>query len=293
MSVWKDINRGFTTGTTLNRLIYINAALFIVIKLVEMLAVLLSAPDLADNALRILALPADPVAFIRRPWTIFSYMFLHQGFLHIIFNMLWLYWFGKIFLSYLDPKKLVTVYILGGLMGGLLYMISFNVFPAFAGITAQSIAIGASASVMAVVVATAAYVPDYSMYLLFIGKVKIKHIAIGIFILTSIVDFSVNTGGKIAHIGGALWGYLFVLNLRKGRDLGKGFNSLLDSIFTLFKPRQKLKVTYKKPADDFEYNKVKKDKQEEVNRILEKISKGGYDSLTREEKDFLFSESQK
>ncbi len=293
MSLWQEIKKGFTSGTTLNRLIYINAAVFLVIKVVEMVSVLLSNDALAAGALRILALPADPGSFISRPWTIITYMFLHQGFFHIIFNMLWLYWFGKIFLDYLDPKKLVSVYILGGLTGGLLYMLSYNIFPAFAGVTAESIAIGASASVMAIVIATAAYVPEYTVYLFLFGKVKIKYLAIIIFVLTSVVDFSVNTGGKIAHIGGALWGFLYILNLRKGRDLGRGLNKVLDAIFTLFKPAKKLKVTYRKPTDDYEYNKVKKEKQVEVNRILEKISKGGYDSLTRDEKDFLFNESQK
>jgi hypothetical protein len=172
-------------------------------------------------------------------------------------------------------------------------MVSFNVFPVFSQVVAESVAIGASASVMAVVVAIAAYVPDYSVNLFLLGRIKIKYIALAIFILTSVMDFSVNSGGKLAHIGGALFGYLYSVNLRRGRDLGKGLNRVIDFFVTLFKPRKKLRVTYKKRATDYDYNKAKVEHQERINKILDKISKGGYDSLTREEKDLLFSESQK
>jgi hypothetical protein len=158
---------------------------------------------------------------------------------------------------------------------------------------ADSVAIGASASVMAVVIAIAAYVPDYTVQLFLLGRIKIKYLALGIFVLTSIMDFSVNSGGKLAHIGGALFGYLYILNLRRGRDIGKGFNSIIDFFATIFKPRKKLKVTHKKVANEFEYNRIKVEHQKRINQILEKISKGGYDSLTKEEKETLFNESQK
>jgi hypothetical protein len=207
--------------------------------------------------------------------------------------MLWLYWFGKIFLEYLDQRKLVAVYLLGGVCGSLLYILSFNIFPAFEGVVAESVAIGASASVLAVVVAISAYVPDYSVQLFLLGRVKIKYLALAIFVFTSVMDFSVNSGGKLAHIGGALFGYFYTLNLRKGRDAGKYVNSLIDSLATIFKPRKKMKVTYRKPANEYDYNKIKAEKQAKVNAILDKISKGGYDSLTREEKETLFRESQK
>jgi hypothetical protein len=208
--------------------------------------------------------------------------------------MLWLYWFGMIFLEYFDQKKLVAVYIMGGLAGAVTYVLSYNIFPAFAGIVGESIPLlGASASVMAIVIAIAAYVPDYSVTLFLFGRVKIKYIAIVIFILTSVLDFSVNSGGKLAHIGGAFFGYIFTLSYRQGHDISRWFNRLIDSIVTLFKPSKKMKVTYKRSADDFEYNKIKNDHQEQINKILDKISKGGYDSLTMEEKELLFRESQK
>jgi len=206
---------------------------------------------------------------------------------------LWLYWFGTIFLHYIGQKKLVAVYLLGGISGAILYIISFNIFPAFTGMVADSSAIGASASVMAVVIAIAVYVPDYTVNLFLLGRIKIKYMALAIFILTSFMDFSVNSGGKIAHIGGALFGYLYSGNLRKGRDIGKWINLIIDRIVTLFKPKKKMKVTYKKPVDDYDFNKQKADHQNRINAILDKISKGGYESLTKEEKDLLFRESQK
>jgi hypothetical protein len=220
-------------------------------------------------------------------------MFTHKDIWHILFNMLWLYWFGRIFLEYLDGRKLVAVYLLGGICGALVYILSFNIFPVFTGIVADSVAIGASASVMAVVIAIAAYVPDYTINLLLLGRIKIKYMALGIFILTSILDFSVNSGGKLAHIGGAFFGYFYIMNLKHGHDIGKGINRIIDFFATLFKPRKKLRVTHKKVADEFEYNKIKAEHQKRINRILDKISKGGYDSLTREEKETLFKESQK
>jgi hypothetical protein len=220
-------------------------------------------------------------------------MFTHKDIWHILFNMLWLYWFGRIFLEYLDQKKLVSLYFLGGISGALVYILSFNIFPAFSGMVDESVAIGASASVMAVVIAIASYVPDYTVTLFILGRVKIKYLALAIFVLTSLMDFSVNSGGKLAHIGGAIFGYLFTANLKKGHDLGKGVNRMIDLFATLFKPRKRMRVTYRKPVSDYEYNKMKADRQARINLILDKISKGGYDSLTKDEKNFLFTESQK
>jgi hypothetical protein len=145
---------------------------------------------------------------------------------------------------------------------------------------------------MAIVFAVSAYVPDYTVLLILFGRVKIKYIALVIFILTSVVDFSSNSGGKLAHIGGAAMGFIFTLNYRKGRDAGKWVGKVIDAVVTLFRPRKKMKVTYKKATDDYEYNRRKKEHQERINTILDKISKAGYDSLTREEKDLLFRESQ-
>ncbi|MDZ7738164.1 MAG: rhomboid family intramembrane serine protease [Bacteroidales bacterium] len=293
MSIISELKEQFRKGTNLLKLIYINSAVFLVMAVLQIIAVLSNNPAISTSVVEFLALPASSTAVLQKPWTVVTYMFLHEGFFHVLFNMLWLYWFGRIFSDYFDQKKLVSVYIMGGLAGALLYMLSFNIFPAFSETINISIALGASASVMAIVVATATLVPDHAVYLLFLGRVKIKYIAIGIFLLTSVFDFSVNTGGKIAHIGGAVLGYIYATRFKQGKDTGKWINKALDGIATWFKPRKKMKVAYKKPMTDYEYNSIKADHQEQINKILEKISKGGYDSLTKKEKEILFKESQK
>lgn len=293
MGIWDDIKKTFRNGSNLTRLMYINIVVFILITIVSVISFLLNNPEVSEKALNLFSVPSSFKILLVRPWTIITYMFVHKDIWHILFNMLWLYWFGRIFLEYLDQRKLVAVYLLGGISGALVYILSFNIFPAFTGVVAESVAIGASASVMAIVIAIAAYVPDYTVQLFLFGRIKIKYMALAIFVLTSIMDFSVNSGGKLAHIGGAFFGYFYTINLRQGRDIGKGFNRVIDFFVTLFKPRKKLKVTHKKAATEYEYNKIKTEHQTRINSILDKISKGGYDSLTKEEKETLFKESQK
>ena len=293
MGIGDDIKRTFSKGNSLTKLIYINIAVFLIISLVSVIGYLLNNQTISVKTLNLFSVPSSVSALLLRPWAILTYMFTHKDILHILFNMLWLYWFGLIFLEYLDQKKLVAVYLSGGISGAFVYIVSFNVFPVFSQVVAESVAIGASASVMAVVVAIAVYVPDYSVNLFLLGRIKIKYVALVIFILTSVLDFSVNSGGKLAHIGGGVFGYIYTVNLRRGRDLGKGINRIIDFFATLFKPRRKMRVTYKKRTTDYEYNKARVDHQEKINKILDKISKGGYDSLTKEEKDLLFHESQK
>jgi len=293
MGIWDEIKLTFRNGSNLTRLIYINIVVFILLSIIAGIGFLLNNQEISGKALDLFSVPASFNALLLRPWTLITYMFTHKDIWHILFNMLWLYWFGRIFLEYLDERKLVAVYLLGGISGALVYILSFNIFPAFTGVVADSVAIGASASVMAIVIAIAAYVPDYTIQLFLFGRIKIKYMALAIFILTSIMDFSVNSGGKLAHIGGAFFGYFYIINLRHGHDIGKGFNRIIDFFATIFKPRKKLKVTYKKVATEYDYNKIKVEHQKRINNILEKISKGGYESLTKEEKETLFKESQK
>jgi len=292
MSIADEIKQTFKSGSSLIKLIYINLAVFLIVNIVEVFYFILSRHDSYSVFLLTFAVPADIHLLIRKPWTLITYMFLHKNFLHILFNLLWLYWFGRIFLEYLDGKKLIGVYILGGLSGAFLYILAYNIFPVFFSQLKLSYALGASAAVMAIVISIAAYVPDYSVNLLFIGRVKIIYIAIIGFLATSLFDFSINTGGKIAHIGGALFGYLFTLQYRKGRDITRGFNRLLTAFFGLFKPRPKVSVSYKKSESDHDFNRRKKDEQAAIDRILDKIAKSGYDSLTKEEKEILFRQSQ-
>ncbi len=177
----------------------------------------------------------------------------------------------------------------GGSPGAALYILSYNIFPGLSHSNPATIAIGASAAIMAIVIAIGTLVPDYKIYIVFIGPVKILYVALAGFVLSSLLDFSVNTGGKIAHIGGAALGYLFTLRYKNGRDITMGFSRFIDKLFFMFRPRKKMRVTHKRPArDDLEYNRIKLEKQKEIDRILDKISQKGYDSLTSEEKETLF-----
>jgi len=295
MSILDEIKASFKQGTTLHKLIYLNLGLFLLVQLVRMVLLLSNAYDSYDGFLRYLAVPSNLEVLGSRPWTLISYMFLHEGFIHILFNLLWLYWFGSIFVQELGLKKLLSTYLLGGLAGGILFVLFYNLFPVFAPVRSQAVALGASASVMAVVVAVATYRPDRRMHLVFIGPVKIAYLALAMFVLTSMVDFSVNTGGKIAHIGGALAGFLIAWYYRQGKDITRGFEGMLDRMATWFKPGKhpRMKVTHKRPVDDLDYNKQKVEEQKQVDIILDKISKGGYNSLTAKEKELLFKMSNK
>ena len=293
MQLINDIKTQFKSGSSLMKLIYINSGIFLIILVIQIFAFLFRAPEITEKIISYLAVPASIEELLRKPWTVVSYMFLHEGFFHLLFNMLWLYWFARIFNQFFDQRKLVSLYILGGLAGALLYIISFNLFPAFTDVIHISIALGASASVMAIVIATATYVPNYNINLFLLGQLKLKYVAIGILLLTSVFDFSVNTGGKIAHLGGAALGYFYALRLKQGSDPGIWISKLMATISGWFKPKEKMKVTHKKTMTDYEYNKTRVIHQEQINKILEKISKGGYESLTSEEKTILFKESQK
>lgn len=288
MNIIDELKDSFRQGSILTKFIYLNIGVFVAVKIVQIFLYLFNTPDNTMNFLKWLAVSADLSEVIKKPWTVITYMFLHENFIHILFNLLWFYWFGKIFLEYFEQKKLAGVYILGGLAGAVLYILSFNIFPVFESIMHNSLALGASASVMAIVIAVSFYVPDHTVHMMFFGQIKIKYLAIAVFLLTSIFDFSTNTGGKIAHIGGAFLGYLFTYQYRNGKDITRGVNRFTDAVVSYLKPRKKMKVTYKRPKTDMEFNRERVEKQKEIDGILDKISKGGYESLTKKEKEILF-----
>ncbi len=292
-SFWDGIKHSFQQGSNLTKLIYINLGVFVVVKILSITAMLFNL-DIVDVVMRHLMVPADTNNLLWNPWTVFTYMFLHEGFLHLLMNMLWLYWFGRIFISFLDQKKLLSVYLLGGLTGAALYIFAYNIFPYFQSDLPLSYALGASASVMAIVFGVTFYAPNHQINLVFIGRVKIKYIAL-FFIFTDLmyIDKGVNIGGHIAHLGGAFYGWLFAVQMRKANDITKGFNDIMDWIFAIFKPRKKMNVSFKdtNKMTDREYNKAKKNNSDEINRILEKVAKSGYESLTKEEKATLFKSS--
>ncbi|MBN1598605.1 MAG: rhomboid family intramembrane serine protease [Bacteroidales bacterium] len=294
-TITDEIKASFRNGTAVVKLIYINLAVFIVVKLFYVFLVLFGAPDLADSFLSYLMLPASLEKLLHRPWGVISYMFLHFDFLHILFNLIWFFWFGRIFLRYLNEKQLIATYLLGGIFGAALFILSYNVLPGLIVHMPMAEALGASASVTAIIIAISFYAPNYTVNLIFIGPVKIKYIAI-FFIITDLLQIaSENAGGHIAHLGGAIYGYLFAMRLKQGKDVGKFLNNFFDFIVNLFKRQPKMKVSYRnntKGMDDMEYNKTKAEAQKEIDRILDKIAKSGYDSLTKKEKETLFKMSK-
>ena len=297
MNISDEIRKMFKQGSTLTKLILINLGVFLFLKLLSVFFFLFQNTETFDTLIRFLALPADLDILASRPWTVLSYMFLHEGFLHILFNMLWLFWFGKIFLEYLDQKKLLSVYLLGGLVGGALFILSYNIFPAFQQTLYGSIALGASAAVMAIVMTISFYAPDYKINMMFIGPLKLKYLALAVIVIDILSIQGDNAGGHIAHLGGALFGFVYASQIRKGKDISRGFNRIMDWVFSLFKRRSKLKVEYKRPAgkpeNDIEFKQRKAGEQKEIDHILEKISKSGYDALSKKEKEILFRSSKK
>ena len=289
MTIWDEIKESFKEGSALTRLIYINLVVFLVIRILNVFFFLSGTPF---PFMDWLALPADFRLLASRPWTLITYMFLHFEFLHILFNLLWLYWMGQIFLGYFDQGKLVIIYLLGGIFGGLFYVAGYNSFPAFSQIVSDSRLLGASASVIAIVAALAVHAPNHTLHLMFIGPVKMKYIALISILMYVIGISSTNAGGNLAHLGGAFCGAIYVLQLRRGNNRNKKEIGLFSNLKKVFSPKPKVTLSYRKPVDDIEYNRQKNQDQKRMNEILEKISKSGYDSLSKEEKEILFRMGQ-
>lgn len=295
----EDLGRFFRSKAVLPRLILINVAIWLAIGIMRVFCFLLNVPDssLINFVVDYLALPAKPESLLMRPWTLLTYMFLHIEFFHILFNMLWLFWFGKIFLEFLKARQLLLIYILGGLSGGILYVLFYNIFPVFEKSIDASVALGASASVMAIVTAISLYVPGYTIHMLFLGRIRIFYIALFLFVLDFFMIRSNNAGGHIAHIGGALFGLFYIMASRKGMNFDGIINTQwLRSIFRRpisrrFNSDFNTSSTYGRPMDDFEYNQQKAQRQKKIDEILDKISRSGYESLTKEEKELLFKSS--
>ena len=235
-------------------------------------------------------MPSQPKELLFRPWTPFTYMFTHFGFTHILFNLIWLYFAGQIFLQYFTAKKLYSIYLMGGLLGGLAYLLAYNLFPAFSQQNTQLI--GASASVLAILFAVASYVPNYKVNLIFIGPVSIKYLAIASIFIDIISIPKGNAGGHIAHLGGALLGIAFIQQWKKGKDISLSMERLIDQFTGLFK-KKNLKTVYKRPQTDDEFRSDKVKRSKNIDEILDKIAKSGYDSLNEKEKEYLFKNSKK
>jgi membrane associated rhomboid family serine protease len=298
MNFWDELKYSFKGNNNFKILIYLNLIVFVVILLTNALAHLFKNPEF--NIIKWVAISANPKDIITKPWTIITYMFAHEQFLHILFNLLIFYSFGKLFLQYLSQRQLLGTYILGGLTGALFYLVAYSIFPILTSVRENSWALGASASVMAIVIAIATLVPNQRVYLLFFGQIKLMYIAITVIIIDLIGIVGGNSGGHIAHLGGALLGYIFVAGYKKGKDITIWISRILNGIKEFFKPTPKIKIKinkkkqqHKRPETDMEYNARKKTEQDKIDKILEKIAQSGYSSLTPEEKADLFKMSNK
>ena len=299
---FEDIKQFFMHRSMLSNLILINIGVWLLVKITGVFFFLNLQPGSATSDewyLHFLAVPASIHSLLDTPWSPLTYMFLHIDFWHILFNMLWLFWFGKIFTQYLNSRQLLQTYLVGGLTGAVFYITAFNFFPVFHSSLPFSYALGASASVMAIVTAISFYVPGYTIQLLFIGRVKIIYLSIILFIFDFFAIPGTNSGGHIAHIGGAIWGFVYILMIRKGFGTAYWGNQVgwIDRFKNRFSSGNRKKGSFynsnRRPVSDEDYNLEKKNNQRKIDEILEKISKGGYESLTKSEKEFLFKTSAK
>jgi len=294
-NIQNNLKETFKRGSMLTKLLFINVGVFIVVYIVSVFF---------KDVINYISVPGDFHTLLYRPWTLITYMFVHEGIWHLLMNMLWLWWFGKMFLLYFNDKQMAAVYLLGGFTGAFFHLAVNYLLPA----GQQVMIVGSSAAVMSVVFAVVTFKPNYVINLMFIGPVKIKYIGLAALafdlfgLLGNLKGGIVASDGvaHIAHIGGATFGLWFGLSMRKGKDITRSFNNFLNNVISFFssenKNRSKMKMSrndkFSKSKTDWDYNSEKASKQSETNRILDKISKKGYDSLTKKEKDFLFKQKK-
>lgn len=291
MAIFHEIKESYRSGGLLIRLIYINLTVFVALRLLMGFYSFSDSGAASFPLLEWVSVPADLNLLLSRPWTLFTYMFVHFDFLHILFNLLCLYWFGRLFLHHFTSRQLWTVYWTGGAAGALLYLVAFNLIPALQ--HNSSILMGASASSLAILFAVARYAPNDRITLVFIGEVSLKYIALVYFIIDLIsIPTLANTGGHLAHLGGALAGLIWGSYAVRKTHSAKPGGPLFSMITTRLRPRAKMEVKHRRPLTDMEYNQIKNQRQREVDRILEKIKASGYDSLSSAEKKMLFDASK-
>lgn len=289
----EELQQTFRSGDTLNILLLTNVIVFLLIRILDAVLRLFMIENFGLKLVDLFSVPAAVARLMFKPWTLITYQFLHFDFLHILFNLLWLFWIGRIFKEYLGNKKLLSMYILGGIAGAVFFIVFYNVFPLFRKHIDIAQALGASASVLAIVIAIAAYIPDYVIHIVLIGPVRLKYIAAIMVVLDLISISGDNAGGHIAHLGGAFYGYIFAMNLKRGKNIADWFDRLADRIKNLFSRRKMRVIKKERPLNDDEYLHNKKVSQERIDSILDKISRSGYGSLTAEEREILFNYSNK
>jgi len=304
-SVLNDIKQTFRSGNMISKIILVNVGLYIILNLINVFDFQSSTnPDSVFNVIRdALSLPSSLSQFIRQPWSILTHMILHIGFWHILWNMLLLYWFGRIVGDLLGDERILPLYIMSGIFGGLIFMLHDLYLPGGSG--GAALAMGASAAVMAIIWTAAMVSPDYQMHLLILGAVKLKYIALGLLFLDLVGSAgNINQGGHFAHLGGAVFGMFYVWLLREGTDLTAPFYKKGSPYGRPPKKERTVKVEktsrskFKVVRNEAKTNNKgtlsqKPDQQKELDRILDKINASGYNSLSDEEKDFLYRASKK
>ena len=297
MGIIDDLKMEYRIGGITQKLIFWNVGLFAIPMIVFSVLALFRVEvpflrwDLASTTDWV-SLSSNPADLLWKPWSLITYAFLHAGFLHVLFNMLMLVFAGRLFLTFFTQKQMFGLYLLSAIFAGLIFILSYNTLPLLTQLGTSKM-VGASAAIMAVLIATAVYAPYYQVRLLLIGTVKLWHIAI-VFVVLDLISASVgNSGGHLAHLAGALFGFLYIKLLKSGTDLSQPVTAVIDFFANLFRPGKA--TPFKKvhrntaPVKSQSASKPAKDiTQKQIDDILDKISKSGYDSLTKEEKDFLF-----
>ncbi|WP_338874400.1 rhomboid family intramembrane serine protease [Spirosoma sp. SC4-14] len=291
-------------NNTLVQLILVNTVVYLAVVILYVSSHVLGATDIYRLVISNLAIPTSINVFIHKPWTLLTHIFAHEEIFHILFNMLFLYWFGRLIDEYLGSRRLVGLYVMGGIAGGLFFLAICNLVPYFQNQAVGTQMLGASAAALSVAVGAATLLPNYTFHLLFFGPVRIKYIVFFFVVLSFAQSVGPNAGGNIAHLGGAFMGFFYVKLLQNGTDLGRPIYWVVDGWSNLFKPKPAVKVSYRQrssaSAQGSVYasagssaSSVSTPDQDEVDTILDKISRSGYESLTREEKQKLFRASQR
>ena len=284
-SILDDLKSQYKFGGITQKLIYFNIGCFLVS---YVLFGLLRFVNIDIDFLHYVSLSSNPMDLLWKPWSVISYSFFHSGFFHIFFNLIVLNFSSQLFLTFFNQKQLLGLYLLAAVFSGLIFVFSFYLMNIVSPI------VGASGAIMAILVATATYQPLMNLRLLIIGNVKLWHVTVVILLIDLMQIQSENSGGHIAHLAGAFFGFIFIKLLQNGTDLSKIVSNLLDFFVNLFTkspstPFTKVHRNYKKPIVNEPSKIITKDKtQQQIDEILDKISRSGYDCLTKEEKEFLF-----
>ncbi|GAB5523938.1 MAG: rhomboid family intramembrane serine protease [Roseivirga sp.] len=306
-SILEDFKMAFRSGNILNQIIIINVVVFITVGLISVFLRISGNPAIGEAIYDYLALRPNLSKLVTQPLSFITYQFMHSGFRHILFNMLILYWFGKLITEYLGQNKVLGLYLLGGLGGGLAYVLMYNLVPYYETGIAEGTLVGASAGVLAVVVGAATFQPDFSFQFFLLGRIRIIYVAAVAVVMSVLSIDGTNAGGEIAHLGGALLGFVFIKQLQKGNDWSKPVAKFLIWGKSFFVRQPKIKVSYKneqrfgagkssgktKRSGKKSSAGSKETSQAEIDAILDKISEKGYDALSKEEKQKLFNASNK